>query len=835
MFTIRLLSFYVFVITYIMYIYFFALKASAYERRDIMKKFSLGKLTAAIFIISLLAVFTALSAYAVTADPFPQTVTQPDGTSIIITGHGDEYFNWVESEDGYIIKYNNSSSDWRYAYIDEAGSLAAGAEVVGAAQNDDNLAEGVRITRTDIDGIIDEALSAAQYGHAVEAQLDEAQLSIDSGVSGVKAAECEAPDMLVILIEYNDISIKESTGYWYNKFFGDGSGTVRDYYNTMAGANNFNFGPAAFNVSSVSETNPSAAVASVTIADNIAKVKLNRVHPGDSGYDIYYNVITAYNAIRQYIDFSHYSAYSGGGYIRTMYLSTYAIIAGWEGAASGNTDERKAWSTTYYLPDSTDPSSRLGFRYTDGSWNISSLAYTGEIFSGTETNPTIMGIGAIAHETGHLLGLPDLYDYGYDSIGLGPYSLMASGNWGAKDGEFSGQTPVALDAWSRIYLGFNAPDTINKTVTKSTALSSAMNSHSILKLTNTSVDSKQYYLVENRQLTSYDEGLAKFGVGGSTNNGGILVYQVDEAVINSGGRINSNKYHKAVDILEADGNNNLDSGYSYVKNTAHFFTSDNYALLNAATAPNTNFHTSGHTAKNGGSGDSCEDDNDCHPRTVVSGISLKVLSPTGASMNVVVNPVAVTGVTVTPPSVTLYFTHTITLTAIISPSNATNKSVTWASSDTAVATVSSGGVVTAKSVAGTANITVTTSDGGKTSVCVVTVEDLPDIPVAGVTVSPASVSVYVGNSYTLAASVSPSDAENKSVSWSSSDEAVATVSARGVVKAVSAGTAEITATTNDGGKTATCVVTVTEKPKGFFARLFETIRNIFKKIFGIFG
>ena len=147
------------------------------------------------------------------------------------------------------------------------------------------------------------------------------------------------------------------------------------------------------------------------------------------------------------------------------------------------------------------------------------------------------------------------------------------------------------------------------------------------------------------------------------------------------------------------------------------------------------------------------------------------------------------------------------LNATVYPTNASNKSVTWESNRPDIASVSSDGSVTGKA-AGEAQITVKTADGNKTATCKVTVT-AANVPVTGVTVAPTSVNLAVGNTQQLTATVAPSNATNKSVTWSSNNNAIATVSASGLVTAKSAGTAVITATTADGGKTATCTVTVT--------------------------
>ncbi|MDR1840859.1 MAG: Ig-like domain-containing protein [Holophagales bacterium] len=146
------------------------------------------------------------------------------------------------------------------------------------------------------------------------------------------------------------------------------------------------------------------------------------------------------------------------------------------------------------------------------------------------------------------------------------------------------------------------------------------------------------------------------------------------------------------------------------------------------------------------------------------------------------------------------------LTAIIQPSNATNQNVSWSSSNNAAASVSNSGLVTANA-AGTARITATTQDGGRTAYCDVTVS-AANVPVTGVSLSQTTMSLTAGNTGQLTAQVQPSNATNKNVSWSSNNNAAASVSNSGLVTAHAAGTARITVTTQDGGRTAFCDVTV---------------------------
>lgn len=177
-----------------------------------------------------------------------------------------------------------------------------------------------------------------------------------------------------------------------------------------------------------------------------------------------------------------------------------------------------------------------------------------------------------------------------------------------------------------------------------------------------------------------------------------------------------------------------------------------------------------------------------------------------ATRTVTVGTVSVTGVSVLPTTLSMVLgAGTQTLTPTVVPVNASNQTVNWSTSNSAVATVV-GGVVTAVG-GGSATITATTADGGFLATCAVTVT----VPVSGVAVAPTTASLYTvtAPTTTLTATVSPGTATNQTVSWASSNTSVATVnSATGVVASVNPGTATITATTADGGFTSSSTVTV---------------------------
>ena len=168
--------------------------------------------------------------------------------------------------------------------------------------------------------------------------------------------------------------------------------------------------------------------------------------------------------------------------------------------------------------------------------------------------------------------------------------------------------------------------------------------------------------------------------------------------------------------------------------------------------------------------------------------------------------VGVSGITLNKTALNLTIGASESLVATISPSNATNKDVEWTSSNTNVATVDTTGKVTGVS-AGSATITVKTKDGSKVATCNVTVKNSV-IPVTGVTLNKTALNLVTGASESLVATISPSNATNKNVEWTSSNTNVATVDTTGKVKVISTGSAIITVKTKDGAKVATCNVTV---------------------------
>ena len=228
---------------------------------------------------------------------------------------------------------------------------------------------------------------------------------------------------------------------------------------------------------------------------------------------------------------------NGNGYIDNIFI----VHSGAEAAYTGDLND--IWAHVYITNDPIQiqiPGNPMGV-------TVWVYATTSEYLS----KPTDQqAIGGDAHEHGHQLGLPDLYDYTDKSNGVGAYSLMGAGSWGN-----NGVTPTCLDAWSKYILGFADADE-NPTGPKyiySTDLSPKIYKY-------TTNDPKQYFLIENRRRSLYDSYLPTEG---------IFIWRVNEHQLDNQ-IYNSDKSCYLVGLVEADGlydlenrANNGDNGDSY--------------------------------------------------------------------------------------------------------------------------------------------------------------------------------------------------------------------------------------------------------------------------------
>lgn len=172
-----------------------------------------------------------------------------------------------------------------------------------------------------------------------------------------------------------------------------------------------------------------------------------------------------------------------------------------------------------------------------------------------------------------------------------------------------------------------------------------------------------------------------------------------------------------------------------------------------------------------------------------------IIPPTGLTLADGTNSLTTTS------NITMNSGTTKTILATISPTNATNKKITWTSNNTNIATVDSTGKIIAKS-SGTATITAKTENGISTSFKVTVI-----VPVTSITLSQTSLTLYTPNTTQLTATINPTTATDKNITWTSSDSSIATVDSTGKVTAKSSGTVTITAISSNGVR-ANCTVKV---------------------------
>ena len=208
---------------------------------------------------------------------------------------------------------------------------------------------------------------------------------------------------------------------------------------------------------------------------------------------------------------------------------------------------------------------------------------------------------------------------------------------------------------------------------------------------------------------------------------------------------------------------------------------------------------------------------------VSAGKTLIVASCGGieAACEVTVKKVEVTGLTIEPASVTLAEGKTFQLSATVSPANA-DQTVEWVSYDTDVARVDASGLVTAVKEGTTKIFARSKAFTDITASCEVTV--IKDPTLLGININPSEITLTVGEVFELTVIYTPSYAANKKVSWTTDNDAVASVSAEGKVTAKEEGTATVTATSEEGGFTASCKVTV-GKTTG--TRVYCTMQHLF--------
>jgi len=204
-------------------------------------------------------------------------------------------------------------------------------------------------------------------------------------------------------------------------------------------------------------------------------------------------------------------------------------------------------------------------------------------------------VGIIAHELGHsALSLPDLYDVSNRSAGIGAFGIMATGSWGQVHfGDYPGQSPSHFSAWSKIDVGWFTPELYTNTTDKSATLNAShLNTYNILKVP---ITSTEYFLLENRSTSGYDEGIKELVTG--TYMGGIAIWHIDADVIalkEPSNSVNGDENHKGVDLEEAD-NPVMDANSRNFGDAKNLFYNGNKTAFTPNSTPNSDGYLSSGT------------------------------------------------------------------------------------------------------------------------------------------------------------------------------------------------------------------------------------------------
>ena len=201
---------------------------------------------------------------------------------------------------------------------------------------------------------------------------------------------------------------------------------------------------------------------------------------------------------------------------------------------------------------------------------------------------SISSIGVFAHEYGHALGLPDLYDTDGSSAGIGKWGIMSGGSWNQTTNP--GDTPAHFMAWSKYFLGWVTPTKVNGFIEDEEIKQAATNKDSYMLLNNPSgVDwnmegtsgTGEYFLLENRQKTGFDAGLP---------GAGLMIWHIYEEVAGNNSANTNEGGAKLVDVEEADGRTDLDSNTNSGDDSDPFPGSSDNRTFAADTTPDSKWY-----------------------------------------------------------------------------------------------------------------------------------------------------------------------------------------------------------------------------------------------------
>lgn len=473
-------------------------------------------------LLALLSFVFASSSWGAPASPFPILTQQPDGTEIELFRQGDEFFNWVETGEGYPLVQSQGTGFWEYARPVGDALESTGIPYRPQAAAPEQVSPHFCPSPERIAALRQERASG---------NLEVAATWTPQPVSGTR-------QILAIRVGFVNRTLEVPASNTENAFFGATSSVAKYYSDQSRGTLQVQ---SALGGTSVLTVNLDAGDANggnhpdgfIDVGDNITQ------HQNEVAF---VNSVVS-KAAAQGINFASFDT-NGDGRITPDELTVYLIVAGYEESGPALTPSvwAHAWSSWTNMG--------AAHMVTIAGKLLTNWAMNGELYD----TGVAMPVGIICHELGHqFCKLPDLYDVNQANEGLGDFSLMASGSWGCESNAVPGSKPVNLDTWSRYYLGWETPQTpsmgssleaSSATVTFGTPYNGT---YPAVRLASSSHRSTEYFLAEVRALSGWDAGLE--GLTGFQNEvwpgAGILILHVDEN-IGSGSLENGNDFNAFV-------------------------------------------------------------------------------------------------------------------------------------------------------------------------------------------------------------------------------------------------------------------------------------------------
>jgi M6 family metalloprotease-like protein len=515
---------------------------------------------------------------AVPAAPITYTLSQPNGVKFEARKVGDEWNNRTISRDGYTIVLDESTGYWVYAQKEAGGDLGKSSYRVGI-DSPKGIKRGVKPQIRSPQSINAAALVPGKAGSP--SMLPPVTTSGNQSV-------------LIILVKFADEIIHTTEAAWNAAVFGTSSSVASYYKEVSYGA--LNLVPAKETYSGSS--NPSE------INDGIITVVLPYNHPDTRSGTSDVNRQVTYDALvgaDKYINYSNFDT-DKNGYISTNELHIVTVIAGYETAYGGDYScQPSIWGHHWNLGGSV-PAPILDGVSVAGSSGNGGYSQIGEMHG--IDDPMVPGscllahmatIGIIAHEMGHNLWWPDMYDIDDDDVaGIGAWGIMSYGSWNTS-GTYAGDSPAHPSPWERWYSGWITPNQITAATTVSiprvetnpTVYQLGDNINGVDWSFYGSSGTGEYFLVENRQLVGFDIGLPACG---------ILIWHIDEGVAEDN---TCNMYQwgqRLVALEQADGQFHLERNWFPIDLGNTGDAGDPYLAgdsFDATTTPNSNFYTGG--------------------------------------------------------------------------------------------------------------------------------------------------------------------------------------------------------------------------------------------------